>query len=187
MTSSATATPSKPHTTVVLRSAILSRLLLLALTLIWRTLLSPYDTSASLNPTCLTHHHHHHRQDPNAPVLFPSLASAIENSVVWDSVYFVRIALCGYEYEQSYAFLPLLPLAISFISRTGPGWSFSSFHVDYIILFYFNFFANFSLCAFGTVNRIQSGAGAVRLRDQQHCLCIRGGLFLQVSLIYLGF
>lgn len=36
-----------------------------------------------------------------------------------------------------------------------------------------------SFCAVGTVNRIQSGAGAVRLRDQQHCLCIRGDLFLQ--------
>lgn len=135
MTSSATTTTaflSKPHTTLVLRSAILSRLLLLALTLIWRTLLAPYDTSASLNPTCLTHHH---SQDPNTPILFPSLASAIENGVVWDSVYFLRIAQCGYEYEQSYAFLPLLPVAISFLSRTGPGWSFSSFHIHDFNLF----------------------------------------------------
>ncbi|XP_062172261.1 uncharacterized protein LOC133877846 isoform X2 [Alnus glutinosa] len=118
MTSSATTTTaflSKPHTMLVLRSAILSRLLLVALTLIWRTLLSPYDTSAPLNPTCLTHHR---SQDLNPPILFPSLASAIENGVVWDSVYFLRIAQCGYEYEQSYAFLPLLPLAISFLSRT---------------------------------------------------------------------
>jgi phosphatidylinositol glycan class V len=117
---------------VVLRSAIHSRLLLLALTFIWRTLLAPYDTSAPLNPTslCLTHRH-----DPNVPILFPSIASAIENGVVWDSVYFVRIAQCGYEYEQSYAFLPLLPLAISFISRTGAGSSFSSFQVYDFILF----------------------------------------------------
>lgn len=135
MTSSATTTTaflSKPHTTLVLRSAILSRLLLVALTLIWRTLLSPYDTSAPLNPTCLTHPR---SQDPNPPILFPSLASAIENGVVWDSVYFLRIAQCGYEYEQSYAFLPLLPLAISFLSRTGPGWSFSSFHIHDFNLF----------------------------------------------------
>jgi phosphatidylinositol glycan class V len=133
MTSSATLTtafPSEPHTTVVLRSAIHSRLLLLVLIFIWRTLVAPYDTSAPLNPTCLTH-----RQDPNVPILFPSLASAIENGVVWDSVYFVRNAQCGYEYEQSYAFLPLLPLAISFISRTGAGWSFSSFNVYDFILF----------------------------------------------------
>lgn len=140
MTSSATTTtafPSKPHMTLVLRSAILSRLLLLALTLIWRTLLAPYDTSAPLNPSCLTHHH---RRDPNAPILFPSLASAIENGVVWDSVFFLRICQCGYEYEQSYAFLPLLPLAISFLSRTGLGWSFSSFHIyDFILFLICNF------------------------------------------------
>ncbi|KAF7827567.1 GPI mannosyltransferase 2 isoform X1 [Senna tora] len=55
-------------------------------------------------------------------LLWPSLGSAIENGIVWDSVYFVRIAQCGYEYEQSYAFLPLLPICISFLSRSvfGP-------------------------------------------------------------------
>ncbi|KAG7951138.1 hypothetical protein I3843_13G151700 [Carya illinoinensis] len=64
------------------------------------------------NPSCLSHHH-----DPPL-ILFPSVASAVERGVVWDSVYFLRIAHCGYEYELSYAFLPLLPLAISFLSRT---------------------------------------------------------------------
>ncbi|XP_042956466.1 GPI mannosyltransferase 2-like isoform X1 [Carya illinoinensis] len=103
---------SKRHQSLVLRSSILSRLLLLALTIVWRTLLTPYDTSAPLNPSCLSHHH-----DP-PPILFPSVASAVERGVVWDSVYFLRIAHCGYEYEQSYAFLPLLPLTISFLSRT---------------------------------------------------------------------
>ncbi|KAG7983962.1 hypothetical protein I3843_04G133000 [Carya illinoinensis] len=34
------------------------------------------------------------------------------------SIYFLRIAHCGYEYGKSYAFLPLLPLTISFLSRT---------------------------------------------------------------------
>ena len=29
--------------------------------------------------------------------------------MVWDSVFFSRIALCGYEYEQFYAFFPFLP------------------------------------------------------------------------------
>lgn len=28
---------------------------------------------------------------------------------VWDSVFFTRVALCGYEYEQYYAFFPFLP------------------------------------------------------------------------------
>lgn len=49
----------------------------------------------------------------------PSLISAIESSIVWDSVYFVRISECGYEYEQTYAFFPLLPLCMSMLSRTG--------------------------------------------------------------------
>ncbi|XP_022157360.1 GPI mannosyltransferase 2 isoform X2 [Momordica charantia] len=101
---------------IVLASAMASRLLLLFLIIFWRALLSPYDTSASLNPTCLI--------DPSSsplaeqPALFPAIGSAIESSIVWDGVYFVRIAQCGYEYEKSYAFLPLLPLCISLLSRT---------------------------------------------------------------------
>ncbi len=35
--------------------------------------------------------------------------SLFQSKVVWDSVFFNRIALCGYEYEQFYAFFPLLP------------------------------------------------------------------------------
>ncbi|XP_022718379.1 GPI mannosyltransferase 2-like isoform X1 [Durio zibethinus] len=101
------------YQTEVLKSAILSRLLLLILILLWRTLLTPYDTSAPLNPTCLNH-----PSSSPPPPLLPSLGSAIENGVVWDSVYFLRIAQCGYEYEQSYAFLPLLPACIFILSRT---------------------------------------------------------------------
>ena len=29
--------------------------------------------------------------------------------VAWDSVWFLKVAQCGYETEQSHAFLPLLP------------------------------------------------------------------------------
>ncbi|XP_077230266.1 uncharacterized protein LOC143863480 isoform X2 [Tasmannia lanceolata] len=97
----------------VLRFAIASRLLLLALILFWRSLFSPYDTSASLNPSCLSSN-----SSDSDSVLFPRIRSAIENSIVWDGVYFVRIAQCGYEYEQTYAFLPLLPICISLLSRT---------------------------------------------------------------------
>lgn len=105
-------TPNPPHQILVLKSAICSRLLVLTLTIIWRILVSPYDTSAPLNPPCLS-------TPNNTPPLPQSrFASAIENGIVWDSVYFVRIAQCGYEYEQSYAFLPLLPFSISFFSRT---------------------------------------------------------------------
>lgn len=122
-TATATAFPTnQQHKSLVLKSAILSRLLLLTLILIWRSLLTPYDTSAPLNPNCLKI-----AKDQNsdsAVVLFPKLASAIENGIVWDSVYFVRSAQCSaYEYEQSYAFLPLLPLFISFLSHTGSSHS----------------------------------------------------------------
>ncbi|GLT71358.1 hypothetical protein SLA2020_433850 [Shorea laevis] len=102
------------HQTLVFKSAIFSRILLLSLSIFWRVLLSPYDTSAPLNPACLGDPNPH----PRPPPLFPSLGSAIENGIVWDGVYFVRIAQCGYEYEQSYAFLPLLPACIFILSQT---------------------------------------------------------------------
>lgn len=37
----------------VLKLAVFSRLLVLSLFVLWRTLASPYDTSAALNPPCL--------------------------------------------------------------------------------------------------------------------------------------
>lgn len=104
------------HTRIVVRSAIVSRLGVLTLMVIWRSMLSPYDTSASINPSCLSSTTTDHEEEL---VLFPRIAAAIENGIVWDSVYFVRIAQCGYEYEQTFAFLPLLPLCISLLSRTG--------------------------------------------------------------------
>ncbi|XAR72361.1 hypothetical protein NMG60_11018974 [Bertholletia excelsa] len=105
------------HIGIVLRSAIASRVLLIALIILWRSLLRPYDTSAPINPTCLSSYSS--KSLPSDNVLFPAIGSAIESSIVWDSVYFVRIAQCGYEYEQYYAFLPLLPLCVFLLSRTG--------------------------------------------------------------------
>ncbi|KAM1307390.1 uncharacterized protein LOC126593182 isoform X2 [Malus sylvestris] len=104
--------PKLHHEATVIRSAIQSRLLVLTLILLWRTLLSSYDTSAPINPDCLS------TIPAQKNVLFHSLGSAIESSIVWDGVYYVRIAECGYEYEQTYAFFPLLPLCMSFLSRT---------------------------------------------------------------------
>ncbi|KAJ0771617.1 putative GPI mannosyltransferase 2 [Helianthus annuus] len=102
------------HTRIILQTAIASRLILLTLTLIWRSIINPYDTSASINPICLST-----TTTAAAPtVVFPRIAAAVENGVVWDSVYFVRIAQCGYEYEQTYAFLPLFPAFILILSRT---------------------------------------------------------------------
>ncbi|KAK1421587.1 hypothetical protein QVD17_24052 [Tagetes erecta] len=101
------------NTRIIVATAIVSRIVVLTLTIIWRSILTPYDTSASINPTCLST-----TTTTTTTVLFPRIAAAIENGIVWDSVYFVRIAQCGYEYEQTYAFLPLLPVCISFLSRT---------------------------------------------------------------------
>ncbi|KAL3497988.1 hypothetical protein ACH5RR_040720 [Cinchona calisaya] len=102
------------HAHRVLKCALSSRILLIALIFLWRSFLGPYDTSASISPTCLSPSN----ANSDSPVLFPRVASALENSIVWDGVYFVRIAQCGYEYEQSYAFFPLLPICISLVSRT---------------------------------------------------------------------
>ncbi|CAI0474909.1 unnamed protein product [Linum tenue] len=106
---------SYPHQSFVVRCAIASRILLLVLILLWRNLVSSYDTSSPLNPECLSSNSESHQE---GNVLLPRLGSAVEDSVVWDGVYFVRIAQCGYEYEQSYAFLPLLPVLMSILSRT---------------------------------------------------------------------
>ncbi|KAL0697639.1 hypothetical protein Bca4012_053761 [Brassica carinata] len=103
---------------ILIKYAIFSRLLVLFLTVLWRSFLQPYDTSAALNPPCL--HHRDVAEDSPPPLLLVanSLSKTLENSVVWDSVYFLRITECGYEYEQTYAFLPLLPFFISLLSRT---------------------------------------------------------------------
>lgn len=115
------------HTHLVLKYAVVSRLVLISLIVLWRSLFSPYDTSASINPSCLSNTtsivsffsgSNSYSKSDSPPVLLPRLASAIEGSIVWDSVYFVRIAQCGYEYEQNYAFLPLIPICISLLSRT---------------------------------------------------------------------
>lgn len=100
----------------VLRTAVSSRLLVVALIAFFRSVASPYDTSAGINPGCLS------SSPANASsgsVLFPGVGWLIESSVVWDGVYFVRIAECGYEYEQTYAFLPLLPICIRLLSQSG--------------------------------------------------------------------
>ncbi|KAJ7005267.1 GPI mannosyltransferase 2 [Populus alba x Populus x berolinensis] len=107
--------PRNHQTLKIIKSAITSRLLLLSLILLWRTLIDPYDTSSPLDPDCLSTDH---QQQERHVIQFPRIGSAIEDSIVWDSVYFVRIAQCGYEYEQTYAFLPLLPACVVLLSRT---------------------------------------------------------------------
>ncbi|MCL7028451.1 hypothetical protein MKW94_001896 [Papaver nudicaule] len=98
----------------ILRAALVSRILVLSLIILWRSLLSPYDTSAILNPDCLSSD----SDTSSESLIWPKIGSAIEGSIVWDGVYFIRIAQCGYEYEQTYAFFPLLPIFIYILSRT---------------------------------------------------------------------
>ncbi|CAN8294128.1 unnamed protein product [Cochlearia groenlandica] len=102
---------------VLIKYAIFSRLLVLFLTILWRSFLRPYDTSAAIDPPCL---HHKDVAGDSPPPLFiaNAISKILENGVVWDSVYFLRITQCGYEYEQTYAFLPLLPFFIYLLSHT---------------------------------------------------------------------
>ncbi|CAM0949832.1 unnamed protein product [Alopecurus aequalis] len=103
-----------PPLAAVVRLATVSRALVLALSLLARVLFRPYDTSASLHPPCLS--------SPSFPSPASSYnstaAAAISSFAVWDGVHFARSAECGYEYEQSFAFLPLLPASMALLSRT---------------------------------------------------------------------
>ncbi|CAI7836251.1 unnamed protein product, partial [Closterium sp. NIES-53] len=49
-----------------------------------------------------------------------TVQGALESLVVWDSVFFHRIALCGYEFEQAYAFFPLLPSLMRLLATATP-------------------------------------------------------------------
>ncbi|TKW29130.1 hypothetical protein SEVIR_3G376000v4 [Setaria viridis] len=97
----------------VVRLAAASRVLVLSLSLLARLLFRPYDTSATLHPPCLS-------SSPSAPSSSPStnLSAAISSLAVWDGVHFALPAECGYEYEQSFAFLPLLPASIALLARS---------------------------------------------------------------------
>jgi GPI mannosyltransferase 2 len=99
-----------PPVAGVVRLAAASRVLVLSLYLLARLLLRPYDTSATLHPPCLSSFSS--SPDPNTPV-----SAAISSLAVWDGVHFARPAECGYEYEQSFAFLPLLPASLVLLAR----------------------------------------------------------------------
>ncbi|KAM7469498.1 hypothetical protein LguiA_007681 [Lonicera macranthoides] len=112
-------TATTNHTRFIFRSTIASRLLVIVLIILQRNLLSPYDTYASLNPNNYISLSSSNKSSSShgINIRFPRIVSAIKESVVWDGVYFVRIAeIGGYEYEQSYAFLPLLAISVSFLS-----------------------------------------------------------------------
>jgi phosphatidylinositol glycan class V len=83
----------------VLLVAAAIRLTYTAVALALSSAFPDYDTSGSLLSS-------------NCSSAWPSNVTADtqpEPFVVWDSVFFHRIAACGYEYEQFYAFFPGLP------------------------------------------------------------------------------
>jgi Gpi18-like mannosyltransferase len=93
------AMPTQERKVVALAAA--SRCAYLALVLLCSRLFDSYDTSAALvADTC--------GPDP-ALQRGPPRVPAISGLQVWDTVFYSRIASCGYEYEQYHAFLPLAP------------------------------------------------------------------------------
>jgi GPI mannosyltransferase 2 len=42
----------------------------------------------------------------------------VQDKLSWDSLYFVRIAQCGYETEKTHAFFPLLPALMRGLQAT---------------------------------------------------------------------
>ena len=96
----------------VVRLAAASRVLVLALSLLARLLFRPYDTSASLAPPCLS------SSPSSSSAASANLSAAVSSLAVWDGVHFARAAECGYEYEQSFAFLPLLPASLALLARS---------------------------------------------------------------------
>lgn len=47
------------------------------------------------------------------------LSQKLSSLIVWDSVYYIRIAKCGYEFEQMFAFFPVLPVLIRLLSSSS--------------------------------------------------------------------
>mmetsp|Transcript_11119 Transcript_11119/g.18162 ORF Transcript_11119/g.18162 Transcript_11119/m.18162 type:complete len:435 (-) Transcript_11119:167-1471(-) len=91
----------RQRTWILLAIALLSRLLVFVCGFVATTFVQEYDTSASL--------------------VFPEARRTIFGRTLslfakWDSFFFVRISEHGYEYEQTFAFFPLFPGAISSLS-----------------------------------------------------------------------
>ena len=105
--------------------ALLSRIVCFAVSYTADSFGSDYDTSSALQPiTCSTVTSASNTTDTGEShagaelqkVFFTVVTfmsgtdgSQTRAKFVWDSVFFSRIALCGYEYEQYYAFFPFLP------------------------------------------------------------------------------
>ena len=47
-----------------------------------------------------------------------AVIDALRRLVVWDSVHYLRVARCGYEYEHQAAFMPLFPSTVAAVARS---------------------------------------------------------------------
>lgn len=89
--------------------AIASRSVILLLTSLLHGSLPDYDTSGELvDHGACNSAIREVVQSPNC------VERAVKGLIVWDSIYFVRIARCGYEYEQYHAFFPGYPGGYTF-------------------------------------------------------------------------
>lgn len=109
--------PSKRKPPSVLSAALVSRASVIILTICFHALATSYDTSSELDTDCL------HKDSSAAHRLWLEsrdsvVTGPLDRYITWDSVHFVRIAQCGYEFEQSFAFFPALPLLMRILSTT---------------------------------------------------------------------
>ncbi|KAJ2848556.1 ER membrane glycoprotein subunit of the GPI transamidase complex-like protein, partial [Coemansia erecta] len=99
----------------VVKYAVLSRIVSLALGAVSNAFVEDYDSSLSvfIRPIGKV------SQGSLAFVIFERLAQGLAKIIVrWDAFYFVHIADAGYVYEQEHAFFPLLPLLMRVLVAT---------------------------------------------------------------------
>lgn len=97
------------HVKGVLFWAIVSRVLVVLLVVITTSIVQPYDSSGR-KAYALEH--------PSAQ-LDTGIKHMLHGFGNWDGIYFARIALYGYEFEQFNAFFPLYPLLLRLLYWIG--------------------------------------------------------------------
>ena len=114
----------------VVALALAARVAVLVAATLLDAWLPDYDSS-SLHPhrTCADSRYSENTKT-YAP---PEPRSWHKRLVVWDSVFFVQIAKCGYEYEQFHAFFPLLPLLMRGSLQVGEALLHCAQHVLHIL------------------------------------------------------
>uniref|UniRef100_A0A061RRB6 GPI mannosyltransferase 2 n=1 Tax=Tetraselmis sp. GSL018 TaxID=582737 RepID=A0A061RRB6_9CHLO len=101
-------------------AAIVSRAVFFAAIIVFDLVFDDYDSSASLGEfgalrSCEIVLESSSQYVRGGEVRTPT---RLEGLAVWDSAFFVRIAQCGYEFEQSQAFFPGLPFLCWVLTRT---------------------------------------------------------------------